>query len=125
MEFDTFTKLPVGMPPMLPEVVGVRGERRFFSLSYEGSNPFWSDGRAGSTFSYYGAYQPFVEHLAVALYLFDVDLGSDDGPPTHALLIDRQAAAVYVGGYDEVQQCLKEQHPPRRRLNSTMRRWRN
>lgn len=114
MELDKFTKLPVGMPPMLPEVIGVRGESRFFSLSYEGSKPFWSDGRAGSTFSYYGAYQPFVEHLAVAIHLLDVDLGSDDGPPTHALLIDRQAAAIYVGDYDEAQQCLKNQHPPRR-----------
>jgi hypothetical protein len=111
---ESFRKLPVPMPPMLPEVVGVRGESRFFGLSYEGSKPFWTDGRAGATFSYFAAYQPFVEHLAVALHLFEVDLGSDDGPPTHALLIDRQAGEVYVGDYAEVQRFLQKQHPPRR-----------
>ena len=108
---ESFRKLPVPVPPMLPEVVGVRGESRFFSLSYEGSKPFWTDGRAGATFSYFAAYQPFVEHLALAIHLFEVDLGSDDGPPTHALLVDRREAQVYVGDYDAVHHFLKEQHP--------------
>jgi hypothetical protein len=114
MDFTNFHQLPVAMPPMLPEVVGVQGSSRLFSLSYKGSKPFWSDGRAGATFSYYAAYQPLVEHLALALHLFAFHLGSDDEPPTHALLIDRQEAHLYVGVYHQVMQMLAAQHPPKR-----------
>lgn len=60
------------------------------------------------------AYQPFVEHLALAIHLFAVHLGSDDEPPTHALLIDRQEACLYVGAYNQVMQMLAAQHPPKR-----------
>ncbi|MGH9429820.1 MAG: hypothetical protein ACRD2L_26340 [Terriglobia bacterium] len=105
--------LPIQMPPMLPDVVGVKSEARYFSLSYEGGKAWWSDRRAGATFSYYGAYEPYVSHLTMAIHLLDVDLGSDDGPPTHALLIDRGEGIVYVGGYDEVSCLLEQQHPPR------------
>jgi len=114
MDFINFHQLPVAMPPMLPEVVGVQSNYRLFSLSYEGSKPFWSDGHAGATFSYSAAYQPFVEHLALALHLFAFNLGSDDEPPTHALLIDRQEAHLYVGAYSAVRQMLAAQHPPPR-----------
>jgi hypothetical protein len=109
-----FRPLHVPMPPMLPSVVGVGSDKRFFSLSYEGSKPFWSDGRAGATFSYFAAYEPFVDHLAVAINLFDVCLGHDDEPRTHALLVDRANAAVYVGEYGAVSRFLRRQHPPRR-----------
>jgi hypothetical protein len=102
------------MPPMLPDVVGVTSEHRFFRLNYEGSKPYWSDGRAGSTFSYYAAYDPYVNHLAMSIHLFDCSLGHDDEPPTHSLLVDRQEAAVYVGAYNEVRRFLQSQHPPRR-----------
>ncbi len=109
-----FRLLSAPMPPMLPSVVGVSSDNRFFRLNYEGSKPFWSDGRAGATFSYVAAYEPFVDHLAVAINLFDVSLGHDDEPPSHALLIDRANAAVYVGEYGEVCRFLRRQHPPRR-----------
>lgn len=114
MDFTNFHKLPVAMPPMLPEVVGVQGNSRLFSLSYEGSKPFWSDGRAGATFSYYAAYLPFVEHLTLAIHLFAFHLGSDDEPPTHALLVDRLEAHLYVGECHEVMKMLAAQHPPKR-----------
>lgn len=106
--------LPTPMPPALPSVVGVSSDNRFFRLNYEGSKPFWSDGRAGATFSYFAAYEPYVEHLAMAIHLFDVSLGHDDEPPTHSLLIDRRESAVYVGSYGEVCRFLQKQHPPRR-----------
>lgn len=109
-----FRKLPIPMPPMLPEVVGLRSDHRYFSLSYEGSKPFWSDGRAGGTFSYFAAYESFINHPTVALHLFEADLGSDDGPATHALLIDRQTSTVFIGDYGAVQGFLSKQHPPRR-----------
>jgi hypothetical protein len=50
----------------------------------------------------------------MAIHLFDANLGSDDEPPTHALLFDRQTAAVYVGEYSEVRRFVRSQHPPRR-----------
>jgi len=115
-EQESLRKLPVPMPPMLPEVIGLTSDCRYFSLSYEGGKAWWTDGRAGRTFSYYAAYQPYVEHFAIGLHLLGMDLGSDDGPPTHALLVDRQAAEVYVGEYDEVWRWLKTQHPPRQPL---------
>lgn len=111
-ELESLRKLPVPMPPMLPEIIGLTSDSRYFSLSYEGAKAWWTDGRAGHTFSYYAAYQPFIEHLAIAIHLFEADLGSDDGPPTHTLLVDRRAAEVYVGDYDEVRRWLKKQHPP-------------
>jgi len=101
------------MPPALPEVVGVTSDNRFFRLNYEGSKPFWSDGRAGATFSYYAAYDPYVNHLAIRVHLLDTSLGHDDEPPTHSLLVDRQEATVYVGAYNEVRRFLQSQHPPR------------
>lgn len=115
-EPESLRKLPVPMPPMLPELIGLTSDCRYFSLSYEGGKAWWTDGRAGRTFSYYAAYQPYIEHLAIAIHLVEMDLGSDDGPPTHALLVDRHAAEVYVGEYDEVRRWLKQQHLPRRPL---------
>lgn len=109
-----FRLLPVSMPPMLPSVAGVKSDSRFFRLNYEGSKPFWSDGRAGATFSYYAAYEPYVDHLAMAIHLLDASLGHDDEPPAHSLLIDRRESAVYIGDYGKVCRFLQEQHPPRR-----------
>lgn len=108
-----FRLLPVPMPPMLPNVVGVNGDNRFFGLNYEGSKPFWSDGRAGATFSYYAAYEPYIDHLAMVIHLLDANLGHDDEPPAHSLLIDRRESAVYIGSYGKVCRFLQEQHPPR------------
>jgi hypothetical protein len=109
-----FRLLPVPMPPMLPNVVGVKGDSRFFGLNYEGSKPFWSDGRVGATFSYSAAYMPYVDHLAMAIHLLDICLGHDDEPPTHSLLIDRKNAVVYAVEYAEIYRFLRRQHPPRR-----------
>lgn len=111
---DRFRKLPISMPPMLPEVVGVNSDNRFFRLNYEGSKAVWSDGRAGSTFSYCAAYDPYVNHVAMAIHLLDVSLGHDDEPATHSLFVDRQEATVYVGAYNEVCRVLQTQHPPPR-----------
>lgn len=109
-----FCLLPVPMPPMLPGVVGVNGDSRFFRLNYEGSKAFWSDGRAGATFSYYAAYEPYVNHLVMAIHLFDTCLGHDDEAPTHSLLIDSTKAEVYAGEYEQVCHFLRRQHAPRR-----------
>jgi len=36
--------LPVPLPPMLPEMVGV-GDSRYFAMFYMGSKATWTDGR--------------------------------------------------------------------------------
>jgi hypothetical protein len=106
-----FTPLPVPLPPMLSALVGHNGTSRFFALCYAGTKATWLTGWTSSTFSYFAAYQPLVEHPAVAVHLFGKDLGSDDGPPTHALLCDRQEARMYAGGYDEVMRFLRAHNP--------------
>jgi hypothetical protein len=111
---DSFRKLPLPMPPTLPEVMGITSDKRFFRLNYEGSKAFWSDGRAGATFSYYAAYNPYVNHVAMSIHLLGCNLGHDDESPTHSLLVDRQETTVYVGAYNEVRRFLQAQHPPRR-----------
>jgi hypothetical protein len=37
---EIFRQLPIPMPPALPKVVGVTGDKRFFRLNYEGSKAF-------------------------------------------------------------------------------------
>jgi hypothetical protein len=108
----TFRRLPMPMPPMLPIVVGIKGDSRFFYLSYEGTKAFWFDGRASASFSFFAGYEPYINHLAMAIHLLNVHLGSDDKPPLDALLVDRETAAVYVGEYSEVCRFVSSQHAP-------------
>jgi hypothetical protein len=111
--------IPTPMPPGLPKLVRHRGDRRYFAVYYEGTHATWSDGRAGATFSFYHVYQPLTEHPAVALYLWERDLGSDDGPPRDALLVDRERGRLYVGSAEAVRRVLEEQHPPHPRAPLT------
>jgi hypothetical protein len=37
--------LPVPLPPMLPEMVGIVGDSRYFAMFYMGSKATWTDGR--------------------------------------------------------------------------------
>jgi len=105
-----FIELPVPMPPMLPEMVGV-SDTQYFALYYQGSKPTWSNGRAMATFSYYAVYAPLTEHIVLAIYLEPYNLGSDDELPEHAILCDTVRHKMYVGAYKEIDYFLLQQHP--------------
>lgn len=107
-----FHLLNVPMPPMLPEMVGVRSSARYFSIGYYGSKATWSDGRNLATFNYYNVYRSLITHIALALDLTPFHLGSDDEYPTHNILFDREENKIYVGEYQRVAEFLDAQHPP-------------
>jgi len=105
-----FIELPVAVPPMLPEMVGV-SDSQYFALYYQGSKATWSNGRAMATFSYYAVYAPLIEHIALAIHLEPYNLGSDDELPEHAILCDCVHRKMYVGAYREIDYFLLQQHP--------------
>ena len=105
-----FIELPVAMPPMLPEMVGV-SDTQYFALYYQGSKATWSNGRAMATFSYYAVYAPLIEHITLAIHLEPYNLGSDDELPEHAILCDCVHHKMYVGAYKEIDYFLLQQHP--------------
>lgn len=106
---DQLTKFQPPLPPNLSDYIGIVSQNRFIKLTYELSKPFWSDGTNGATFSYYAVFQPFIEHPAIAINLLDenIDLGTDDTEPTHAILLDRKEDCMYVGEVSVVKNILK------------------
>ena len=118
-----FNLIPTPMPPMLPAMVGLPENSLYWSICYYGSKATWSDGRNMSTFSFYGVYQPLINHIALSIYLWPYHLGSDDEYPMHALLCDRTEKKIYLGEYELVKQFLDSQHPPQQRQTITLRQW--
>jgi len=104
-----FIELPVPMPPMLPEMVGV-SDTQYFAMYYQGSKATWNNGRAMATFSYYAVYAPLTEHITLAIHLEPYNLGSDDEAPEHAILCDCVQHKMYVGAYKEIDYFLLQQH---------------
>jgi hypothetical protein len=108
---ESFSLLSAPMPAMLPSLVGHNGISRFFSLYYYGSKAVWDTGWESRTFPYYAGYAPLINHPVVGIDLLDKDLGSDDGPPVHALLCDRKTARMYVGRWQDVFTFLQRRNP--------------
>lgn len=118
-----FKLIPVSLPPMLPEYIGISSSSRYFSLYYMASNATWSDGRSIGTFSFYGIYQPLIDHIAIDIHLWNCNLGSDDSQATHALLCDRTEEKMYVAGYGEIEEFLESLHPPLPKRQPTKEEW--
>jgi hypothetical protein len=114
---NSFKPLSVALPPMLLSMAGVKGESRFVALYYMGSKATWTDGRSCATFPFYTVWQPYIDHIAIAIELFDCHLGSDDCHPSQALVCDCLEQKVYVGEFGEVQKFLSRQHPPRQPIS--------
>ena len=62
----------------------------YVSLYYWRSKATWHDGRSSATFPFFTVWQPYTQHLAIAIHLFDYHLGLDDQQPSHALVCDRE-----------------------------------
>lgn len=122
---QSFEKLGIGLPPMLLEMAGYKGNARFVGLNYYGSKATWHDGRGAATFSYFSVYAPFIDHPAIAVHLrgANADLGSDDSQPTHSLILDREGNAIFLGRGSEVSRFLAGQHPPVEPVEMTDEMW--
>jgi hypothetical protein len=107
-----FTLIPVTIPLFFDDMVGHPKQARFLALWYSRNHAVWDDGRNCGQFSYYCAYHPLVSHCAVTCHLRGADLGSDDSTATHALLIDREQSALYIGAYAAAMSLVKQMHPP-------------
>jgi len=113
-----FIPTHVPIPPMLTQMISDSLEQRksrYFALYYEGTNATWTDGWMTATFSFFSVYQPLTDHLTIAIALFesgvDATFGSDDEPPTHALVCDRNGF-MYVGKISDTQHFLRLLNPP-------------
>ena len=115
---ESFKSIDVPLPPMLLSMAGVKGDSRFVGLWYQGSKATWNDGRGSATFPFYTIWQPYIQHLAITINLFDAHLGSDDCEPIHALVCDRQQEKVYVAPIEEAMRFLDSQHPPRQPITT-------
>ena len=109
VSIEELTEIPVQLPPILMTMIGYPAHARYVALYYMGKATY-DDGRNLATFSYYSVFEPLINHPALALELLDANLGSDDEPPTHALLCDRETRKFYVGEYRKVLTLCYGQH---------------
>lgn len=112
---SSFQPLAIPLPPMLLEMAGVEVDSQFVAFYYSGKAT-WNDGRSSATFPFYAVWRPYINHTAIAIDLFDYNLGSDDYPPNHALVCDRTQEKVYVAPFSEAMSFLDKQHPPRQEI---------
>lgn len=88
-------------------------QSQFLAFFYSCSKATWSDGRASGTFSFYGLWEPWINYLAMAIELFDADLGTDESIADHCLLCDRGSGRVYLAENNrELLVFLESQHSP-------------
>ena len=120
---NNFRLIPVTLPPMLPELIEISSTSRYFSLYYMATLATWSDGRSIGTFSFYGVYEPLINHIALDIHLWNCDLGSDDSQATDVLLCDRSEQKMYLGGYGLVEEFLESLHPPLPKRKPTKDEW--
>lgn len=113
---------PIGpLPPMLLKMALVSSQKQFVAMYYSYTNPTWSDGSSTRTFSFYGVWQPLIQHPKVAAVLksHNFNLGYDDLDPTHYLMCDGVAAALrhrvnqimYVAPLEAAWEILHQQKP--------------
>ncbi len=108
-----FTVLNVPVPPMLAKAIGYKGKARYVSFQWTpyGDEVEYSDGRLTATGNWQ-AFLAYIQHPAVYPSLQDYDLGSSESEAKHALLLDLDELALYVGPVKEVKDFLSHQKWP-------------
>jgi hypothetical protein len=102
------TELALTLPPMMVGFLNVQTSARYFSLFYSSPFPRWHDGINQGTASH-TIYVTFINHVTVAIELWNYNLGSEEAEATHHLLCDRQEQKIYVGLAQNVQHFLDAQ----------------
>lgn len=102
-------------PAMLARAMGYGAEQdaRYVALYYQAARAHYTDGRHRAT-GFWPPYLQLVQSWRLSLWLrrHGFDLGSDDAPPSHYLLLDQEAPALWVGRVGEVDRALAAQWPP-------------
>jgi hypothetical protein len=102
------TELALTLPPMMVGFLNVQTSARYFSLFYSSPFPRWHDGVERGTASH-TIYITFINHITVAIELWNYNLGSEETEATHHLLCDRQEQKIYVGLAQNVEHFLNAQ----------------
>lgn len=104
-------KLPIKTPAKLFDLLNIKQEIKYTAIYYHGTNPTWNTGYSMRTLSYYGLYEPMINHLALVYHLgSSVDLGSDDFEPSHALIFKRNGF-ISVIDFDRSIEFLENNNP--------------
>lgn len=106
-------ELPTPLPPQFVGLTNYESDQRFLEINYQGTKATINDGTFRSTFPYYEAYSPLVDHLAIAIHLKleNAFLGADDGNATHSLLLDRAQNKIYIATRRQTQHFMAIQIP--------------
>ncbi len=117
-------KLPVRTPEKLFDLLGIPEEVKYAAIYYQGSNPLVDTGYSVRSFSYYGLYEPMITHLAIFYYLgSNVNLGSDDFPPTDALIFQRDGF-IAVQDWKKTEYFLRKNNPaPQPKSEEEIKQW--
>lgn len=124
-----FLKIPVTLPDYWLDMIGYLGHEyycKYAALYYSGSKAVWDNGLGMQTYPYYSAYQPLIEHFAVAYHLINAHLGSDDSNATQALIIDcsnPKSIELYVGNFGDVMRFLAAVAPKVEPVRLTEAEW--
>lgn len=104
-------QLPIKTPAKLFELLEIPEQNEYVAICYQGTNAIWDTGWGLRSFSYFGLYEPMINHLAIAFYLDnEIDLGSDDTEPTHVLLFEKEGF-IFIAEYVGIERFLKDNNP--------------
>ena len=107
---ESFTRLPVPLPPRLAALLG-ENRSRYFCL-YTAGNGYWSTGWESGSFVPVAIFKPLLKHPTLALAMTDFVVCAEDCLPPHALVADRRTEQWYVGEFAQAQQFLQTQNAP-------------
>lgn len=105
--------LDLPLPPELVEALGYRGQARYVGFHYihDADDLVMDDGECSGTAATRG-FHLYNSHRAVGSQLDDAGIGLREYPPTHWLILDREANRATIAPVQEARRFLHEQWPP-------------